>query len=75
MRESYRKGLANHPGPESCVRVGNGTGEALAGVHAGQVLSCEIRRFRGPTSLSEAEGHIVGGDSASHRRPLRSRRP
>ena len=75
MQESYRKGLASHPGPESCVRVGNGTGEALTGVHAGQVLSCEIKQSRGPTSLTEAEGNTAGGVNASRRWPLRSRRP
>ena len=43
MKESYRKDLASRPGPESCVRTGNCAGEALTGVHVGQVLSCEIR--------------------------------
>jgi hypothetical protein len=75
MKESYGKGLASHPGPESCVRGGNAAGEALTGEHAGQLLSCEINYFRGPTSLTEAEGNTADGVSASHRRPLRSRRP
>ena len=69
MKESYGKGLASHPGPESCVRGGDVTGEALTGEHAGQLLSCEIRRFRVPTLLREAEGHTAVGVSASHRRP------
>lgn len=43
MKESYRKGVASHPGPESCVRGGNAAGEALTGVHVGQVFSCEIK--------------------------------
>jgi hypothetical protein len=42
MKESYREALAMHPGPESCGGIGNGAGEALAGVHAGQLLSSEI---------------------------------
>ncbi len=44
MKEPYRKGLANHLGPESCAGGGNAAGEALTGVHAGQVLSSEITR-------------------------------
>ncbi len=57
MKESYRKGLASHPGPESCVGRREAAGEALTGAHADQVLSCEIRQFGVPTLLSEAEGY------------------
>ena len=32
MKESYGKGLATHPGPESCAGGGNIAGEALTGV-------------------------------------------
>jgi len=39
MQEPYNEGLANHIGPESCGCIGNGTSEALTGVHAGRVLS------------------------------------
>ena len=42
MKEPYRKGPANHPGPQSCAGDREVTGEALAGVHAGQPLSSEI---------------------------------
>ena len=43
MRESHRKGLANHSDPESCVVRGRkATIEALTGAQAGRVLSCEI---------------------------------
>jgi len=41
MKESYREGLANHSGPESCAGDGNIPGEALTGVHTGQLLSSE----------------------------------
>ncbi len=61
MKESYRKGLASHPGPESCVGRRKAAGEALTGVHAGPVLSCEINPSRAPTLLLEAEGN-TGGD-------------
>ena len=42
MKEPYRKGVANHPDPESCAGDGNIPGEALTGAHAGQPLSSEI---------------------------------
>lgn len=42
MKESYREGLASHPGPESCAGGGDALGEALAGVHVGRVFSSEI---------------------------------
>ena len=41
MKESYVEGLAAHDGPESCVVVGNGKGEALTGVRTGRVFSRE----------------------------------
>jgi hypothetical protein len=39
MKESYVEGLASYGGPESCVHVREGVGEALTGVRAGRVLS------------------------------------
>jgi hypothetical protein len=42
MKESHRKGLANHPDPESCGGSRKTVIEALTGAHAGQPLSCEI---------------------------------
>ena len=42
MKESYREGVATRSGPESCVTVREGVGEALTGVRAGWVLSREI---------------------------------
>ena len=41
MQESYAKGLAAHSGPESCVAVREGRGEALTGERAGRVFSRE----------------------------------
>lgn len=43
MKESYRKGIANHPDPESCTGGGNTSGEALTGAHTGQLSSSESR--------------------------------
>lgn len=42
MKVLYIEGLANHIGPESCIGVRKGEGEALTGGRAGWVLSCEI---------------------------------
>src|SRR5262249_13710091 len=42
MKVSYSEGVAIHTGSESCTCVGNGAGEALTGVRAGEVLSREI---------------------------------
>ena len=75
MREPDIEGVAIHDGSESCVGVRKGVGEVLTGVHAGWVLSREIRTFRAPTLLSEAEGNTAGSDSASSRTALRGRRP
>ncbi len=57
MKESSRKDPASHPDPESCVGVGNATGEALTGAHAGQPSSCEIPQSGTPMLYSEAEGY------------------
>ena len=37
MRESYGKGLANHPGPELCGGGGDTAAEALVGENVGRV--------------------------------------
>jgi hypothetical protein len=42
MRDSYSEGVAIHTGSESCIFDRKGGDEALTGVRAGQVLSCEI---------------------------------
>jgi RNA-directed DNA polymerase len=60
MKEPYRKGIANHPDPELCAGGGDIAGEALAGAHAGQVLSSEITSNGVPTLSPEGEGHTAG---------------
>src|SRR5437764_4923668 len=75
MKESYRKGVANHPDPESCVASRKAAIEALTGAHAGWVLSCEIIATRVPTSFRMAEGNTGGCAIASIRGTLRSLRP
>src|SRR5947209_19223518 len=39
MQESYRKGVANHPDPESCGAYREVRREALTGAHAGWISS------------------------------------
>ena len=39
MQVSASEGLANHTGPESCVRICEDAGEALTGEHIGQPSS------------------------------------
>src|SRR5207253_8156286 len=75
MKESYRKGVANHPDPESCVASRKATIEALTGAHAGWVLSCEIIATRVPTLFNYAEGNTGRCAIASVCRTLRSLRP
>ena len=53
MKESYVEGLATHDGPESCVCVRKGVGEALTGVRAGRVLSREKGLLRGADPLGD----------------------
>jgi hypothetical protein len=74
-RTLYVEGVATHDGPESCVDVRKGVGEALTGVRAGPVLSREIKEFGVPTLSKQAEGHIAGGAIASPQRTLRGQRP
>jgi hypothetical protein len=66
MKESYRKGVAIHPGPESCVASRKAATEALTGAHAGRVLSCEIIATGVPTLFSKAEGHTHGCANRKH---------
>src|SRR6266436_2759135 len=75
MKESNIEGVAIHDVPESCAVARKGGGEALTGVHAGRVLSREIRSSGTPTLLSEAEGNTHAVVNARRRAALRGRRP
>ncbi len=67
MKEPYKKGLANHLGPESCADGRKVVGEALTGEDAGQPLSSEITSIGVPTPCCEGEGHTSSG---AKRKPL-----
>ena len=49
MKESYRKGLADHPAPELCVDSRKVAIEALTGAHAGirESLFNGVRHYQG----------------------------
>ena len=60
MKELYGEGVANHTGPESCGGGGNVAAEALTGVGAGQVFSCENRGCSGCRRGHEARKATLG---------------
>ena len=76
MQEPYGEGVASYTGPESCVSVRKGRGEALTGVHAGWVLSREnLFDFGVPTLFLYAEGHTGHVARRDVHRTPRGQRP
>lgn len=69
MQVQYDEGIASHIGPEPCVVVREGRGEALAGECTGQPLSRERTNLPGADAVIPAEGHTDGRVSASACRP------
>jgi hypothetical protein len=61
METLYIEGLAPHGGPESCVDVPQGCGEALAGVRAGRAIEPRNQGNRGAHAVQEVEGNTAGG--------------
>ena len=51
MEELYVEGVATHDGPEPCVGVREGTGEASVGARAGQVIEPRNHRVRGANAV------------------------
>ena len=51
MEELYAEGLATHGGPESCVDVPRGRGEALTGARAGRAIEPRNHRVRGADAV------------------------
>ena len=76
MKESYVEGLAAHGGPESCVAVRKGRGEALTGVRAGRVLSRERKSLRGADAVEVCGRlHPAHRNREMRRNPARSKTP
>jgi RNA-directed DNA polymerase len=67
MRELYIEGVATHDGPESCVGVREGDGEALTGVRVGRAIEPRNQSNRGADAVHWAEGHT--GSSARRELP------
>jgi hypothetical protein len=68
MKEPYRKGLASHPGPQSCAGGRKVAGEALAGAHAGQPLSAVMKRGR----IEDIQG--IHADNSLHKQRSKAKR-
>ena len=76
MKEPYIEGLAPHGGPESCVSVRKGIGEALTGARTGRVSSPENAKHPGaPTRFETAEGNTRSDERACPSAAPRGRRP
>ena len=71
----YSEEVANHAGPESCVSVREGRGEALTGVRIGQPLSHDRSVIPGADAVQMAEGNLSERAIASARMTRRGRRP
>jgi hypothetical protein len=71
----YDEGIANHIGPEPCMSVREGRGEASVGECIGQPLSRERVIFPGADAVVTAEGNTDG--CARRERPTarRGQRP
>ena len=76
MKESFVDGLAAHGGPESCVAVREGRGEALTGVRADRVLSRERNSLRGADAVEVCgRPHPAIRNREMRRNPARSETP
>ena len=75
MEVPYGAGVATHTGPESCVGVRKGVGEALTGVRTGQPLSREISLLRGADAVWKVEGNTGGAVKARRLSTPRGLRP
>ena len=75
MRISYRKRLASHPDPELCGYLREEVAEALTGVHAGEVLSYEIKNLVCQYCQKVWKAILQVSVRASELKALRSPRP
>jgi hypothetical protein len=69
------EGVANPIGPEPCVGIREGAGEASARDRAGQALSRERLQVPGADAVAPAEGDMDGSVIASARSTRRGLRP
>jgi len=71
----YGEGVAIRTGPEPCVGIREGVGEASVGEHIGQPLSRESKIVPGADVVEITEGNMGGRVIASVRPTRRGRRP
>ena len=72
MRVQYDEGVANRIGPEPCVCVREGAGEASAGVRIGQPSSRESFVVPGADAFDPAEGNTGAAPTQAPLGPARS---
>jgi hypothetical protein len=75
VRVHHDEGVANRIGPEPCVDLREGIGEASAGERTGQPSSRESGIFPGADAVPLAEGNTDGCVNASTWPTRRGRRP
>ena len=68
VKVRHDEGVANRIGPEPCVSVREGRGEASAGERTGQPLSREITESGTPTPLIRRKATRRGAPSRAPRR-------
>ena len=74
MKVLYIEDLANHGGPESCVGVREGVGEALTGVRVGGAIEPRNQPVRGADAVQLGGRRDRRSRYASGRRTLRGLR-
>ena len=73
MRESHIEGVATHSGPEPCVGVREGAGEASVGVRAGWAIEPRNQGVRGADAVKQVgRQHRCGAMRESSADPARS---
>jgi hypothetical protein len=75
MGESYRKGIANHPGPEPCEGDREAALEALDRGICGLGIELRKRQIREPTVSAMPEGNRAVRANASVPCPAESKTP
>ena len=72
MEELYAEGVATHGGPESCVDVPRGRGEALTGARVGRAIEPRNHRFGVPTLSQRWKATLLTALCESSVDPARS---